>query len=423
MGRYGARVRRAVGGVVAAGVTATCLPGAAGAQDVVERALPEDDRLLSPVVTDVYSVGALEGAAWETFGRIRAVAFGPAGDLFVLDQQAAVVHRITPEREYVGTVGGQGSGPGEYDLPTGLAVAPDGRIFVRDTRRGSWAVFGPDGTYLENLRPDGSEGRPSALRFAADGSIVTTPNDLSMVENGRLRRTYLVDGGDGPRHVERLPVLALDAAGGDPRVIGDLWLAPRDVIESGQLRDMAFLADYHVDVLPDGRAAVVDSLTWEVRLLGAHLGVPDHRLTRPVPPQPVTDRLRALEIERRAALPNGGSAGGLVAFGGTPEENRRRVARAAEERLEAGLGFPEVRQVIRDLRVDPQGRIWVARTPEALDPDAPGPVDVLDSAGSYLGTIERFTLPDAFGPDGLAAWIGTGEFDVPVVTVRRIRLP
>jgi hypothetical protein len=392
-------------------------------REFMERSLPGADRVLVPEMSDVFTVGTIEGGDWEAFGRIRSIAFGPDGDLFVLDQQAREVHRVSPSGEYRGTVGREGAGPGEFQVPTGLTVAPDGRIVIRDTGRSSWAVFAPDGTYIDNLRVDGSLGRPSTLRFAADGSIVSTPNDLVMVENGRLRRTYLVEGGEDPTHVDRLPVLALDADGRNPRVIDEMWMAPRDVVDGGQLREMAFLAAPHWDVLPDGRAVVVDSLAWEVRLVGSHLGVPDQRLTRAIAPRRVTDRMREREIERRAALPNGGRSGGMVAFGGSEEENRRAIARAAEERLRAGLGFPEVRQVIREVKVDPAGRIWVARTPEAVEPEAPGPVDVLDPSGRYLGTIESFALPDAFGPDGLAAWVGEGDFDVPIVTVRRVRLP
>ena len=47
------------------------------------------------------------------------------------------------------------------------------------------------------------------------------------------------------------------------------------------------------------------------------------------------------------------------------------IARANEERLEAGLGFPAVRQVIRDLKVDHQGRIWEG--PLSPPPRSPQP--------------------------------------------------
>ncbi len=61
----------------------------------------------------------------------------------------------------------------------------------------------------------------------------------------------------------------------------------------------------------------------------------------------------------------------------------------------------------------------VASEPGASDP---GPIDVLAPDGRYVGTFPagRREMPDAFGPDGLAAFLGTDEFDVPVITVRRL---
>lgn len=40
--------------------------------------------------------------------------------------------------------------------------------------------------------------------------------------------------------------------------------------------------------------------------------------------------------------------------------------------------------------------------------------------GKYLGTIPDSQLPNAFGPDGLAAHMQLDEFGVPAVVVRRV---
>ena len=47
---------------------------------------------------------------------------------------------------------------------------------------------------------------------------------------------------------------------------------------------------------------------------------------------------------------------------------------------------------------------------------------MLKPDGTYVGTLPagQIKMPDAFGPDGLAAFIETDEFDVPVITVRRL---
>jgi len=52
----------------------------------------------------------------------------------------------------------------------------------------------------------------------------------------------------------------------------------------------------------------------------------------------------------------------------------------------------------------------------------PGPIDVVTADGRYVGTFatEATALPDAFGPDGMAAFIELDEFDVASVVVRRL---
>ena len=70
-----------------------------------------------------------------------------------------------------------------------------------------------------------------------------------------------------------------------------------------------------------------------------------------------------------------------------------------------------------------EGRIWVQRRGE--EPGSPGPIDVLTSDGRYVGTLaaDATTVPDAFGPNGMAAFIEFDEFDVARVVVRRLPTP
>lgn len=51
-----------------------------------------------------------------------------------------------------------------------------------------------------------------------------------------------------------------------------------------------------------------------------------------------------------------------------------------------------------------------------------GSIDLLTPDGRYLGTFaaEATTMPSAFGPDGLVAFVERDELDVPTVVVRRL---
>ncbi|MCY3678472.1 MAG: hypothetical protein OXH66_12945 [Gemmatimonadetes bacterium] len=76
--------------------------------------------------------------------------------------------------------------------------------------------------------------------------------------------------------------------------------------------------------------------------------------------------------------------------------------------------------VLRGLAVTWDSRIWVQRRGEF--PESDGPIDVVTVGGDYVGTYatDATRMPDAFGPDGLAAFIELDDFDVARVVVRRL---
>lgn len=97
--------------------------------------------------------------------------------------------------------------------------------------------------------------------------------------------------------------------------------------------------------------------------------------------------------------------------------------------------------VIDDLRSTWTGGVWGRRTPEDgypredhmfgsvvtgfafnTSPAPASPIDVVRKDGRYVGTFAKgtATMPVAFGPDGLAAWVELDELDVPTVIARRL---
>ena len=75
--------------------------------------------------------------------------------------------------------------------------------------------------------------------------------------------------------------------------------------------------------------------------------------------------------------------------------------------------------VLRSLATSWNGRVWVQRLGE--HPESDGPIDVVTADGECVGTFrtDATVMPDAFGPNGLAAFIELDEFDVASV-VRRL---
>jgi hypothetical protein len=172
--------------------------------------------------------------------------------------------------------------------------------------------------------------------------------------------------------------------------------------------------------LPDGRLAVVDSVTYRVKLVAPGLGV-DEVLERPIPPTPVTGEIEALERERRLdeiAGRDGGSVR-VLGGGGSFSFDGDQVRRMMEEQVADMAFFPEI-PVVEALAVDSWGRIWVQRSSGI--PGEEGPTDVITPDRRYLGTLspDGLRIPMAFGPGGLAAYLETDAFDVATVRVVRI---
>ncbi len=84
------------------------------------------------------------------FNRPTGVAIAPGGDLYVTDGYGnARVHRFTADGELIQSWGEPGAGPGQFNLPHGIAITENGRILVADRENDRIQFFDPDGNYLD----------------------------------------------------------------------------------------------------------------------------------------------------------------------------------------------------------------------------------------------------------------------------------
>ena len=151
-----------------------------------------------------------------------------------------------------------------------------------------------------------------------------------------------------------------------------------------------------VGILPDGGIVHSDSSTYALKITPSGSREVARMIRRPFEPEPVTPAMERDYEERRAALVSEQRASGSVSF-------------AIE------MPFYHEIPVLHDLSTTWEGRIWVQRRGE--HPERGGPIDVVTPDGDYVGTYsaEATAMPDAFGPDGLAAFIELDEFDVASV--------
>ncbi len=126
---------------------------------------------------DVAGVGSLAGPAGIAHGPANANvdSNGHANAVYVVEQYANRVHKLTPDGESALSWGGEGDGPGQFDLPWGAAVDTAGDVYVADWRNDRIQKFTPDGEFIaaygESGDGEGQFHRPSSVAVTADGLI------------------------------------------------------------------------------------------------------------------------------------------------------------------------------------------------------------------------------------------------------------
>ncbi len=84
------------------------------------------------------------------FNRPTNLAVGADGDLYVSDGYGnARIHRFSPQGELLQSWGEPGTGPGQFNVPHDIALAPDGRLLVADRENDRIQIFSPEGEYLD----------------------------------------------------------------------------------------------------------------------------------------------------------------------------------------------------------------------------------------------------------------------------------
>ena len=137
-------------------------------------------------------------AIGEPFNMPSGVAMGPNGDIFVSDGYGGHrMHRFTPDGSLTLSWGGPGSGPGEFVLLHNTEVDSRGRVYVCDRMNGRVQLFDACGGFLEQWT--GFE-EPCEVYIRDDVVYVAEQGDGSAVSIWTLDHELLARwrGDEGP---------------------------------------------------------------------------------------------------------------------------------------------------------------------------------------------------------------------------------
>ena len=434
---------------------ATTLPApwSLSAQEVID--LPGSDERLESGFEEIFSVGVLDGEDWEMLGTVMHVAFDEGGNLYIVDGLGGMsmstgggARVVMPGSDgmrvlvfdasgnFLRRFGSAGEGPGEFNSPAGFAVTRDGTMIVADVGHRAYQLFGSDGSFLRMVR--GSDGdRPAGLARA----LLADPRGDAVFTGNFGNRRAFIGGGDADPPTSR-PITRVGLGGEVARAdtVVRAWLPPRAEAEiklpgniriagggssrasnalSGLKQPLVFEPPLLAGVLPDGSIVHSDSSAYELKVTPPDGGEATRIMRRPLRPEPVTPRVEKDYVKELEARGGGGGRVGMVIASTTGGANAPASRQSFSFDLPEPEFFPEI-PILRALFTTWEGRIWVRR--RGGEPNSDGPIDVVTGDGRYVGTFREgaVEMPDAFGPNGMAAFIERDELDVARVVVRRL---
>lgn len=402
---------------------------------------PATDQPLDSAFEELYRIGVMEGESWEMLGRVAGVGFDESGRLYIFDTTGGFLSSglrvlvFDASGGFRHEFGESGEGPGEINRPSTYAVMRNGTVVIGDVGARGYHLFDAEGQFVRTVLNDNDVIQGNTRTTVSSGAIHPDPAGGAFFSSSsgiRVGRSEAPTSRPIARNSLEGDVLAIET-------IIEGWLPPRDgagiQISGGPAELASMLSGFSMPatfeppllmgVLPDGNLVYSDSSAYALKVASAETGEVLGRIGRPLSPRPVTDAVKeeyqAQREERRRNAESAPTTGQPTVMFRTQSASPDAASGGQQMsfRIPDPPFYPEI-PVLQQLVTTWDGRIWVMRAGDELIGD--GPIDVLSADGDYIGTwpTGEIAMPDAFGPDGLAAFIELDDFDVASVVVRRL---
>ena len=170
----------------------------------------------------ILMVLGVKGSAreWHAAGHLRCfdepndIAFGASGEFYISQGHGkgeSRVHKFDADGNFLKTWGGEGSGPGQFNVPHSIVTDAKGNVYVADRANQRIQVFDGEGTYLrESQHP----GPPCGLCMCHDRKhIMMAHGHAGLIMKLDLQGKVLGSSGGqgkGPHQYGEAHFLALD---------------------------------------------------------------------------------------------------------------------------------------------------------------------------------------------------------------------
>lgn len=322
----------------------------------------------APRMIEEVRIGSLSGPEEYSFGSVGGVAVLADGTIWVGDSQRHAILRYSVDGEFLGQIGREGEGPGEFRYPFAMRAMPDGRVFVWDNGLIRVSQFSSEGQFLASFSPPTfMVGGPfEEFEVDSEGYLYLVALTLPKVTSGATVGERLLASSQQPRQ--------------------RFWLK---MDQTGAVLDSVLL-------LPPRSEGTVDRVSSQTQWspLGYRVTARNdgYRLTLEIQDRPV-------RIERE--------------WTPVPYQRAERSAKQRLEEVFSGRNGRPVRDIPRTklpfsrFHVDSQGRLWVQRhVPGVQVPETDGERTSREEACEFFGTS-----PDECD-QGIKEWHEPMTYDV-----------
>ena len=165
------------------------------------------------------------GSGAGDFDHPAGLAVGPEGEIWVVDQGNDRVQKFDASGEFLSQFGSSGSGPGEFGRPTDVAIDASGNLWVTDANNDRIEKFDSEGEFIKSVGSSGSgtghfDG-PEGIAADAEGHIWVGDTYQGRVQEFSEAGEFIrVVGSYGSGEGQLGEPVALDIGPG-----GNIWVA------------------------------------------------------------------------------------------------------------------------------------------------------------------------------------------------------
>jgi tripartite motif-containing protein 71 len=241
--------RKALGLVPASlGALATGVPGA----DARKRKKKKKKKKPAPVPTCTQTacfvrMWGTEGTGVGEFASPIGVAVTPNGEVFIADSGINRIQRFDANGTFLQAWGTEGTSPGQFRSITGIAIAPNGAVYVADYHNDRVQWFTPDGVPLGQITDAAIPPTAPGLRLRGPSAVAVGPaGHVYVSSQGYLILRFGADGtflgawgkfGKGPGEFDVIQEIAV-GANGDVYVVDSLNFRVQRFNASGEYLGM-----------------------------------------------------------------------------------------------------------------------------------------------------------------------------------------